>query len=86
MSENWRISQSSRAGVRDEEIGECFFFFKEIIILQTSASMPFVADHIVSILDDQLLMVIDHTELSTTMMIITLTRISMIGRTSILQI
>ena len=48
--------------------------------------MPFVADHIVSILDDQLIMVIDQTELSTTMMIITLTRIRMIGRTSILQI
>ena len=60
-------------------------FFKEIL-LQTSASMPYLADHIVSILDDQLIMVIDQTELSTTMMIITLTRIRMIGRTSILQI
>ena len=48
--------------------------------------MPFLADHFVSILDDQLIMVIDQTELSTTMMIITLTRISMIGRTSMLQI
>ena len=51
-----------------------------------SASVPFLADHFVSILDDQLTMVTDQTELSTTMMIITLTRISMIGRTSILQI
>ena len=85
MSESWRISQSLRAGVADEEIGKCFskksFFSKP-----PSASMPFLADHIVSILDDQLIMVIDQTELSTTMMIITLTRISMIGRTSILQI
>ena len=85
MSESWRISQSLRAGVTDEEIGKCFsnksFFSKP-----PSASMPFLADHIVSILDDQLIMVIVQTELSTTMMIITLTRISMIGRTSILQI
>ena len=85
MSESWRISQSLRAGVTDEEIGECFskksFFSKP-----PSASMPFLADHFVSVLDDQLIMVIDQTELSTTMMIITLTRISMIGRTSILQI
>ena len=73
------------AGVTDEEIGECFskksFFSKP-----PSASVPFLADHFVSILDDQLIIVIVQTELSTTMMIITLTRISMIGRTSILQI
>ena len=85
MSESWRISQSSRAGVTDEEIGKCFqrnsSFSKP-----PSASTPFLADHIVSILDDQLIMVADQTELSTTMMIITLTRIRMIGRTSILQI
>ena len=56
------------------------------LFLQTSASMPILADHIVGILDDQLIMVADQTELSTTMMIITLTRIRMIGRTSILQI
>ena len=83
MSESWRISQSSRAGVTDEEIGKCF---SKKFSKPPSASMPFLADHIVSILDDQLIMVIDQTELSTTMMIITLTRIRMIGRTSILQI